>query len=167
MAFKSKRIIVKDDESWGQLNEFISSLPELKNGKAYDFYISSESARSLEINALYHCYIKEIAKHQGETITDCMTALKLDYGYYFLKEYGSTGKSSRHVKAATEAYVWQYLSDAKGISFFNWSRAMQLRFVKNREVTRLLDNKHMAQYLKKIQVVFAEQGLELKSINEG
>lgn len=167
--FKSKRIVIKhgDDKGYKELAEVIANLPELKKGQCFDIHISNESQRSVDINALYHVFVKEISYYTGNSRNSVICDLKLDFGYHILKEFGTQGKSQLHKEAATEAWIWDNVSDKGGLPFWSWPRKKQKRFVMRRKVTRLLNDKYMAEMLSRIQQFYAKNGLVLESINKG
>ena len=128
--------------------------------------------RTKAMNALMHCYYKEIALFMCDDIEDVIARSKRKFGLNIM--YHQIGKKT---KKANKVYlellrfnlVKTEVPEERSrimIDYYSMTYQGQLECFKVMEVTRNFSNTEMKDYLFSMERYFAEKGLVLESKNE-
>ena len=110
-------------------------------------------------NALYACYVKEISKNLGNDIKDVRRFCKRNFGLHVLYE-----QSKDNTKAGHEAFAVITLLQTVNFKFQNWQ--IQENILEPLPCTSIMTSKNFVDFLKRIEIFYAQKGIVLESINE-
>lgn len=153
-------VLTNEQRSWDEFSAFMAGLDMPEKAKKYEITINNDFKRSEEISRLSHVYYRMIGKHIGITPELAKTTCKRKWGLNVLRD-----QAKDQTKAGEQA--GKIIGTLNKYGFRNMSEADKLEFVEILTVTSIMTNKSMRSYMMQIEQHFAEQGLILKSINEG
>ena len=163
----SKRITIIENKP-SEFSQISTWLDKASNeNKPFLVYITNDLSgmRTNAQNALYACYVKEIGNKFGESIEEVRRRLKREFGLDILLEQSAEkNKKDLPTKGALESLKIMDLLRAISYRLLNWKR--QEKVLESLPCTSIMTSKNFVEFLKRIEIHYAQKGLVLESINE-
>ena len=157
----SKRITITDNKPSDFTKVSVALDKCAAENKPFLVYITNDlgGMRSNAQNALYACYVKEISNNLGNDIKDVRRFCKRNFGRHVLYE-----QSKDNTKAGHEALAVITLLKTVNYKFQNWQ--IQENILEPLPCTSIMTSKNFTDFLKRIEIFYAQKGIVLESINE-